>query len=146
METTLNVHVDILSKISRAAQLKSLSRSAMIILLIKKIMDDAPDTIHIGKMVRYQDKSKPGEWHIFHVRLRMDDYEYFLDLRRLFKMSVSLILAYAVERYLAEILKTNISDNYQFRNYTVIREDIDNIISWRLIWGFSVNIMHKLKL
>lgn len=77
METTLNVHVDILSKISRAAQLKSLSRSAMIILLIKKIMDDAPDTIHIGKMVRYQDKSKPGEWHIFHVRLRMDDYEYF---------------------------------------------------------------------
>lgn len=61
-------------------------------------------------------------------------------------MSVSLILAYAVERYLAEILKTNISDNYQFRNYTVIREDIDNIISWRLIWGFSVNIMHKLKL
>lgn len=61
-------------------------------------------------------------------------------------MSVSLILAYAVERYLAEILKTNISDNYQFRNYTVIREDIDNIISWRLIWGFSVNIIHKLRL
>ncbi|HOT43963.1 MAG TPA: hypothetical protein PLM53_05875 [Spirochaetota bacterium] len=145
MKTTLNVRVDILLKISQAAQRKGLSRSDMIVLLIKKVMNDAPDTTHLGKMVQYQKKRKPYEWRTFHVRFRMDDYEYFLDLRKLFKMSVSLLLAYAVENYLDEVLTRNFSDNYQFRNYTVIREVVDNIIFWKLIWGFSVNIIEKRK-
>ncbi len=118
----------------------------MIIFLIKKTMDDVSLEAHMGKMVRYQEKRNTKEWHTFHVRLRMDDYEYFLDLRKLLKMSVSLILAYAVEKFLDEVLKNSISDNYRYKNYTVIREVVDNIISWKFIWGFPVNFIKKLKL
>jgi hypothetical protein len=146
MVTTLNVHVSILSRISRAAHLKGISRTEMIILLIKKTMDDISDEDHVGKMVRYQEKRNPDQWHTFHVRLRMDEYEYFLDLRKLLKMSVSLILAYAVEKFLDEVLNTNISDNYQYNNYTVVKEVIDNIISWKFIWGFPINFIKQLKL
>jgi hypothetical protein len=144
METTLNVHNEIFAKITRAARLKDMSRSDVIIHLIKKTMDEIYDPVRIGKMIRYQNRCRPDEWHTFHIRLRMDDYEYFLDLRKLLKMSVSLILAYAVEKFLDEMLKKNVSDNYQYINYIVVKELIDNIISWKFIWGFTPKIIKQL--
>lgn len=140
METTLNIHAHILEKISLAARFRGMSRSEMIILLIKKAMDDIPDPARIGRMVRYQRRSMPTEWRTFHVQLRMDDYEFFLDLRKLLKMSVSLILAYAVKKFLDKLVKANTTDNYQYRNYVVIKEYIDNIVSWRFIWGYPPNL------
>jgi len=140
METTLNIHAHILEKISLAARSRGMSRSEMIILLIKKAMDDIPDPARIGRMVRYQRRSMPTEWCTFHVQLRMDDYEFFLDLRKLLKMSVSLILAYAVKKFLDKLVKANTTDNYQYRNYVVIKEYIDNIVSWRFIWGYPPNL------
>ncbi len=140
METTLNVQIDILTKITRAAQKRGISRSDLIILLIKKTMDSISDPVRIGTMVKYQKRMKPDDWHTFHIRLQMDDYEYLLDLRKLLKMSVSLILAYAVEKYLDEIIKGNITDNYQHKNYLVIKELIGNIICWKFIWGLPPNL------
>jgi hypothetical protein len=66
--------------------------------------------------------------------------EYFLDLRKLMKMSVSLILAYAVEKFLDTIMSRNNTDNNRYRNYLIIREIIDNITRWTFIWGFPPNI------
>lgn len=103
-------------------------------------MEDITEPVRIGKMVQYQSRRNPDEWHAFHVNLRMDDYEYFMDMKKLLKMSISLMLANAVEKYLNEILTKKLSDNYQFKNYTVIKEIIDNIIIWKFIWGFPRNI------
>lgn len=140
METTLNVHAHILDKISLAASSSGISRSEMIILLIKKAMDDIPDPARIGRMVSYQKRSRPEDWRTFHVHLRMDDYEYFLDLRKLLKMSVSLILAYAVKKFLNKWAKSNTTDNYQYKNYVVIKEFIGNIVCWKFIWGYPPNL------
>jgi hypothetical protein len=140
METTLNIRTDISVKIAFAAQARGISRSQMIAILIKKVMDDISNPGRMGKLVQYQQIRKQGEWHTFHLYVREDDYEYFLDLRKLLKMSVSLILAYAVEKFLDKILKTNDTDKNRFRNYTVIRDVIDDIICWKFIWGFPHNI------
>jgi hypothetical protein len=85
----------------RAAQSRGVSRSEMIAILIKKVMDDLSIQGRMGKLVQYQERRKRSEWHKFHWYVREDDYEYFLDLKKLLKMSVSLILAYAVDKYLA---------------------------------------------
>jgi hypothetical protein len=140
METTLNIRTDISVKIAFAAQARGISRSQMIAILIKKVMDDISNPGRMGNLVQYQQRRKQGEWHTFHLYVREDDYEYFLDLRKLLKMSVSLILAYAVEKFLDKILKTNDTDKNRFRNYTVIRDVIDDIICWKFIWGFPHNI------
>ena len=140
METTLNLRTDILKKIALAAQMKCISRSDMIVILIKQVMNDMSNPGRIGKMVQYQQRIRPDEWHTFHLQLREDDYEYFLDLRKLLKMSVSLILAYAVEKFLDKLLKSNDTDNNRYRNYIVAMEIIDNIICWKLIWGFPPSI------
>ena len=140
METTLNIRTDISEKIALAARLKGISRSEMIAILIKKVMDDISDPGRMGKMVQYQNRRNPDEWHTFHLQVREDDYEYFLDLRKLVKMSVSLILAYAVEKFLDKLLKNNNTDNNRYRNYIIIKDVIDNIICWKFIWGFPPNI------
>jgi hypothetical protein len=141
METTLNMRTDILAMISRVAKSKGISRSSVIIFLIKKVMADVPDALPMGRMVRYQERRGSGEWRVVHVRVSEYEYEYMVDLRKLLKMSVSLICAYAVEKYLKKPLRRQIADNYPFfMNYMVTKEIIDNIISWRIIWGYTPNI------
>jgi hypothetical protein len=114
----------------------------------KKIMDDGTVQVSLGRMVRYQKRGSRAAWHAFHLRLREDEYEYLLDLRKLLKMSVSLILAYAVKKYLDKLLvffqKAKpgkcLTDNNCFMNYVIIKEEIQGVISWRLLWGFPPDI------
>ncbi|MBN2160913.1 MAG: hypothetical protein JW807_16100 [Spirochaetes bacterium] len=145
METTLNVHVEILEQVSAAAKAAGISRSRMIAVLIKKAMDDITDPMRMGSLVRYQERRRPEEQRPISVQLRVDEYEYFQDLRRLRKMSVSLILAFAVKKFLRRLISDKKTDNYRYQNYVVIREIIDNLISWRLIWGFPANIAKVIK-
>jgi hypothetical protein len=70
----------------------------------------------------------------------MDEYEYLLDLRKLFKMSVSLIIASGVDRYLDMLMKGKFADNNRFNNHIVIREVAGNIICRRLYRGYPNNI------
>ncbi len=140
METTLNIDHDILKQITRAALSKKISRSKMIILLLNKVMDETHEPFFLGKMVKYQKQKRPDNWHRFHLQVRPDEYEFFLDLRKLLKMSVSLILAYAVEKYLKQLIKRKTTDNYLHNNYLMIREIIDNIKCWKLYWGYPLNI------
>ncbi|MBN2160926.1 MAG: hypothetical protein JW807_16165 [Spirochaetes bacterium] len=140
METTLNIDIAVLSEITAAAQARGISRSVMIINLIKEIMNEIPDLSRLGRMVQYQERKGKDNWHTFHLYLREDDYEYFLDLRKLFKMSVSLILAFAVKKFLKRQIEANNTDNYTFKNYIVIREHIDGVISWRFLWGWPRNL------
>jgi hypothetical protein len=144
METTLNVDIGILTQITRASKSRGISRSELITILIKKVMNENIITVNMGKLVKYQKKSSLANWHTFHLNLREDDYEYFLDLRKLFKMSVSLILAYAVEKYLIHLDEINTADNYRFRNYVIVKEVIENIICWRYYWGYPPNLHNHL--
>ena len=140
METTINIRTDILEKIILAAHSKGISRSELIVVLIKNVMDTISDPERMGRLIQYQERRSQDEWHTFHWCVREDEYEYFLDLKKLLKMSLSLIVAYAVEKFLDKIMKGNITDNNRYRNYVIIREFIDNIICWRFIWGFPPNL------
>jgi hypothetical protein len=136
METTLNVHAETLKQISAAARTGGISRSRVIMYLMKRVMDDISKPDYPGRMVRYQKKGSPGDWHIFHLQVKEDDYEYLLDLRRLLKMSVSLILAGAVKKYLDEQKSKNFTDNCLFKDYVLVMDTINGVICWKLIWGF----------
>jgi hypothetical protein len=141
METTFNMRTDILDAISRAARKCHMTRSQVIICLIKKVMADVPEAFPMGAMVRYQERRRPEDWRVVHVWVSVYEYEYMMDLRKLLKMSVSLICAYAIEKYLMKPSKRYITDNYPyFMNYMVVKEMIKNIISWRIIWGITPDL------
>ncbi len=140
MRTTLNIRVDMLQKIVKAARSNGVSSSEMIFLLIKRVTVDMENPAGIGKMVRYQKRRNPEDWHVFHVKVREDMYEYWLDLRKLLKMSVSLILANAVERFLRKPLKIKRSDNYLCTSYFIMKDIIGSAIIWKFIWGCPPNL------
>jgi hypothetical protein len=135
--TTLNVNKSCLQKIQHAASTSGKSCNTIIIILLKKMMDDQQYKARCGKRLQYQDRCNPNEWHTFHVRFRYDEYEYFMDLKKILKFSLSGILAIAVNKYLLKLMKTNICDNYHYQNYVIGRETIDGIICWRLAWGYT---------
>jgi hypothetical protein len=136
IETTINIGKPSLEKINRTSLLSGKSRTEIIIMLIKHVMRDSRKQVRCGRRVQYQDRKDESTWHIFHLQLRPDDYEYFLDLRKLFKMSVSLILARAVEKYINKLMAEKFTDNYQYKNYFIVRDVMDNVIFWTLIWGY----------
>jgi hypothetical protein len=144
IETTLNIQNHLLEKITYAAQNQGIYRIELIILLFKMVMQDAPKYLRNGKRVEYQSRHNHGTWHAFHIQLRPNDYECLLDLRKLLKMSVSHILAYAIDKYWDILMKRKATDNYHFTNYLIFNEKIDGIICWTLFWGFPRNL-NKLK-
>ena len=146
MRTTLYIKSDILKEVGRMADMHCISRSAMIIELLKIVMKDGSIHVRMGRLVQYQAREAPGSWHRFHITFRVDDYEFFQDLRKLSKKSLSLIIAEAVKKYLKKIVKGRVDrDNYPHANYVIIKEIINSIISWRLIWGFPRDIARILK-
>ena len=91
METTLHMRTDIFKKITLAAKSTGISRSEMIAVLIKKVMDDISKPEIFGRMVQYQQRRDKGEWHTFHLYVREDDCNItFLGvLLRPFKLSIA---------------------------------------------------------
>lgn len=135
METTINIDAHVLARMEYAAGERDCSVSGMVSQLLKRLMMDMGDYNGLGMLVRYQGRRKRTEWRVLHVRFSADEYEYFIDLRKLLKMSVSFLVAYAVEKYLNVGVQLDDADKNRFRNYALVREEIDSVICWRLFWG-----------
>lgn len=146
IETSIYIHINILEKINNAAKLKGISRTELIILLIKQVMDETPSKACLGKRIQYQERCPANEWHTLHLELRPDDYNFFLDLRKFLKMSVSYILKYAVNKYLTYILKISVTDNYKnkYKGYILSCEIIEGIICWKQYWGFTTALLNTI--
>jgi hypothetical protein len=135
METTLNIATGVLDKITDKARARGISRSKMICVLLKRTLDNAPLMVRTGRLVQYQDRRSPGEWHSVHVNFNEVENEFFQDMRKLSKMSLSLLLAYAVSKFLKETLRSKGPDNNRYLVYTLMNERTDSTISWRMVWG-----------
>jgi hypothetical protein len=141
MKTTLNIRVELLGHISRAAKTNRISCSEMIFILIKRAAADIDNPGNIGRLVRYQERRAPKAWHPFHIDVREDMYEYWQDMRKLLKMSVSFILACAVQKYLLDKpTKIIYGDNNLCKNYFIIKQVFNSVIIWKFIWGYPPHL------
>ncbi|MFC1669121.1 hypothetical protein ACFL20_01925 [Spirochaetota bacterium] len=140
IETTINIHREILDMVNCAAKKTGFSRTEIVIILFKRIMGSNTNRSPFNTSVKYQDKDNHDNWHKFHIQLKEDDYEYLLDLRKLLKRSVSFILAYAVRKYIKEFIDGKLTDNYPFKNYIIAKEIVNDVICWKLFWGVPEDI------
>jgi hypothetical protein len=136
IETTLHVHKSILERLDTGADVIGRSRTSIIKHLFQRIMKDNHRMIKTYSRIQYQGRDVRENWSRINIVFNEYEYEYCQDLRKFFKLSISLILAYAVLRYLDDLMKSNIStDKYFYRNYLFIRKIMDNVICWQLYWG-----------
>ncbi|MCP4138192.1 MAG: hypothetical protein GY754_44935 [bacterium] len=154
IKTTINFRVPVLEKINEAAVLLGISRTKIIIKLLKMVMNEKNFSATMCRAVQYQlDDPDPDNWHKFHISFQEDDFEFFVDLRKFLKKSVSAIVGYAVEEYLDIILglapeDPEKSDKYLFRHYVISSSEVHGVISWQIFWGLPEKLgeLHRHKL
>ncbi len=140
IETTLHVHKNVMNKLDEGSIKTGMSRSSIIKFLIQRIMDNGQRMIKAYSRIKYQERDQKENWNQLHIVLNEYEYEYYLDMRNFYKMSVSLILAYAVMKYLNELVnellnENKSTDNYFYRNYIFMLETVDGILCWKKFWG-----------
>ncbi len=137
IKTTLYITNERLKKLDRAAVNSGMKRSLIISALLRHLAGkDRPEHAAFSP-VCYQGRLEEHRWTRAHVSLRCDEYEFSLDLRKVLKMSVSFIVAFAIDHYLEELLslmKGDI-DNYRYRDYVIMNTFVDNVMCWIIYWG-----------
>jgi hypothetical protein len=142
IETTLHLHADTMKRISEASRLAGQSKNYIVSRLLCMITDEKKAGPAAWSRIRYQDRYQNIKWHRMHVLLSPAEYELFLDLRKVYKMSVSRIIALEVEKYMDGLVEglDNNPDNYRFPCYVFSKFIIDGVICWAQYWGLPHNL------
>jgi hypothetical protein len=100
--------------------------------------------------VKYQAGDPALAWKIKHIEFEPVFYEKAQDLRRNFKYSVSRLIAYAIDKYLDEIVEellnsgSKVEDNYD-RDYTYKAKKFGKIRIFISVWNLP-RLKHLKKL
>ena len=149
IETSVNLSGQSVNTLKETAGRLGISVSRLVSILIMIVLRSQEEII-ILKRVKYQKRLLDDKWKTLHLYLRSDVYESSLDLKKVMKMSVSFIIATAIEKYLDEIVnklkqKEN-TDNYMLP-YIFILKIIDEIQYIIIIRGIPTpQHLQKLKL
>ncbi|MBP7582936.1 MAG: hypothetical protein KBA61_02805 [Spirochaetes bacterium] len=142
IETTVNIDNGIRENLDAAARASGVSRSAMLVMLMRRVMKEHGKKARLGKAVQYQKKNPCSLRRCTHISLADRDYECFSDMRLFYKLSVSLLVSYAIVRYLDEALlcfeRDNdkyYTDNNIFSNYLFLCDSSNSRICWTISWG-----------
>ncbi len=150
IESTIYLHKSIQEMLERGAGTIGYTRTSIIKILLQRVMKNNHKLLKSYSRIKYQERDEKDNWHRLHIVFNEYEYEYCLDMRNFYKMSVSLILAYAVRRYLDEVVNEllygNIcSDNYHYKNYIFMKKTVDEVICWQIYWGIPSNLPGLLK-
>ncbi|HOD15851.1 MAG: hypothetical protein KBC90_12425 [Spirochaetes bacterium] len=121
VETTININIDILDRLLDASLITGESKRNIISSLMRRLSEDYERIAVPWRRIAYQKRDGKKKWKRLHVTLMPDEYEFFLDMRKACKLSVSRLVAFAVGKYLDEIIAEFIkgTDNYRYSNYTI---------------------------
>ena len=147
IETTAYLDDDIRRILDETAGTWRVTRSSLIVSLMRRVMKEYRKRARFGRTVQYQEKNPAGNRRCVHMSLTERDYECFVDMRKFFKRSVSLLISYAVIRYLDEVVDQIESgkdkyytDNNMFNNYFFYCEGTENHVCWTISWGIPDKI------
>jgi hypothetical protein len=147
--TTLNIHRDVLTQIKDTSILFDKAQREIIVLLLMRMMRNHYKFRKMFCTVKYQRKDVKTNWRCFHIKFREDENEFFVDMRKFCKISVSYLLAIAVNKYLDELIESfdKPVDNYhRFKDYVLLHEEVEGVFSWRIYWGFPYDHLNTLDL
>ena len=143
IKTTLHLHKSSLQILDELSERTGHSRTR----IIKNCMNEIVIANDMGKVktfsqISYQDRdSEKKNWHRLHISLEPGEYEYFLDMRNLFKLSVSKIVAEVIKEYFNKILNNEIKeDSYLLNLYCLEGYYFNSVQSWVKYWGVPTKL------
>jgi len=135
-QTSFNMNIKMYSKVAKAAHRTGKTMSELIIEMMYRYAKDHKGTSIAKGTVKYQSADKKENWTIFRIALDEDDYELFTDMRKVFKCSVSFLVALAIKKYLGTILRTFFQDaiNYTRLKYSAKGIRAGDLAEWVFTW------------
>jgi hypothetical protein len=133
------MHPEIMTKLHDASQQSGFTQNEIIVRLLKRAMEEIENFYPKElRRVKYQERDEDARWKPFHVTYKFHEYESFNDMRKIYKLSVSNILAIAVRKYLKREIyemtrseKSPNTDNNQFFSYASVGEMVGGVMVWR---------------
>lgn len=145
IETTVNITKEMREAVRRAARLAGVTQSVLIAAVMKRLMMDHQRLVRDGRRVEYQ-KTGDSEWKRLHVAIEFRDYEFFIDMRKMCRRSVSFLVKIAVDKYLDEVIASinrddynEEADNYPFLHYILLYKTVPGAVCWTIYWGMPEN-------
>jgi hypothetical protein len=143
IKTTMNLHEEVYERLARASMMTGRSRRDIVSALMSHVMRTGRCKAVVRGGVRYQQRNGKAQWRCLHIGLEQDEYEFFFDLKKVMKMSVSFVTSWAIECFLDEFLKSVIvdGDNYRYKNYAMYNVTIGNVFHIILCWGIPPRLI-----
>ncbi|NCU32815.1 MAG: hypothetical protein EOM23_07780 [Candidatus Moranbacteria bacterium] len=139
--TSVYVNDERKAKIVAVALFLGVSRNRIICLLLDRLMQDYEFMYQRKRTVEYQPDQPKEEWSRMSVRFHHASYEKYTDVRKISKISVSFLLAIAVDKYLEELLLEMVDTSVKRTeiNYSITFHEIryniyENCTEWLFCW------------
>ncbi|MCX8123397.1 MAG: hypothetical protein N3F66_04445 [Spirochaetes bacterium] len=106
---------------------------------------------HFFKQLKYR-KRYSGQWKRLHLVLYDDEYEFFMDVKKVYKLSLARIIEYCLDNILYEFLEflakeeeneDYYTDNYRYRGYAFETGTKKDIFYLTVYWGPHPEILQK---
>ncbi len=137
-ETTVNIDIEVYRKLTEAAKQRGISRSRLIAMLLEHLVWSENIPSKARGTVQHQDARPKENWKKLHVVLPNYVHDFFDDVRKLWKMSVSYLVAFAVEKFLTQLdnnMMETFADKYWYGGHTIVHF-IQNDLQYMLCcWG-----------
>lgn len=151
IETTTCISYEHLELLKQYANKHNMSLRTFISVLISFAAQSEKLRVQYFKQLKYRLRYS-GEWKRLHLVLYDDEYEFFMDVKKLWKMSLARIIAYCLDNVLYEFLEfltkeeqkeDYYTDNYRYRGYTFETGTKKDIFYLTLYWGPHPEILQK---
>jgi len=143
VKTTICIGHENRVKIEEAAVKAGISIGQMISTLFKYAYEKTGRPAGEFGPVRYRRRGGRANWQRLPVEFRFDEYEFCIDLRKVWKMSVSFIADDSIERYLDELMCKMLTcpDNYRYSNYVIETFVYYGVQCWIMYWGIPPKLL-----
>ncbi len=136
LQTSVNINRDNLLVLEQSAECFGISISDLITMLLRKMLIDNENRFKKLETVKYQPDDPEKNWTIKKVSFKPEDYELFTNMRMFYKLSVSFILAKAIDQFLDDIIENfgKIQNNYLEKLWEICRQECDSSVIWTVNW------------
>jgi hypothetical protein len=126
IHTTIRMRVHLQKRIRLASLRSGISSKIILVSLAKKVIRESSGRRFCLRPVRYQRRCADEGWRTIHLSLPEEVYQKCVDLRGLFKFSVSWFFSRAVELFLDDVMRMlegsgNSDNNQEFYHIRITR-------------------------
>ncbi|MCX8122869.1 MAG: hypothetical protein N3F66_01735 [Spirochaetes bacterium] len=146
-ETTTCISIQNYGILKELCRKYKISYSRAVVLMVKYATENKKLSIISNRNVKYRDKNV-AVWRRIHIQLTPNEYEFLMDVKKIWKMSVAKMIEFCLETILLElvenVLEKNRTDNYLYNNYHFEIGEVEGITYYQIYWGLPTKILTQI--